>query len=281
VKTLRVCENNVSYRTAGEGRRLVLLHGTNNDGLSCFGSVVNHFADQRQVVTLDYAGCGASTIPDEPLSLEFLVEQVVTVIRDAAVGPVDVLGFSLGAVVAAALAADHSELVTRLVLVGGWAFNDPRHQLIFDTWLRLEALNPELGMRFALALAFSANFLGEFRREQLAQILAQKSPEFARRRIELGRDVDLRDRLPRISAPTLVVGLARDQFIAPDKCRDLARRIAGSSYVELPSGHAVTFEQPSTLVSVVRDFVFDAQNGYGNSNDLTPFARLTSPKETS
>jgi pimeloyl-ACP methyl ester carboxylesterase len=212
--------------------------------------------------------------------LELLVEQAVAVIRAASGNPVDVLGYSLGAVVAAALAAEHPELVSRLVLVGGWASgDDTRHQLVFDTWSRLEASDPDLSLRFALTMAFSADFLGALGRDQVAQILGRKSTESTRWRIELGRDVDIRERLSRVLAPTLVVGLARDHFIAPARCHDLAGRIADSRYTELPCGHAVVFERPDALVSVVRDFLFSTQDG----DPTAPgpgLARRTSHQET-
>jgi hypothetical protein len=43
---------------------LVLLHGSNNDGRTCFGPVVDRFTDRRTEINVDFAGCGASTIPE-------------------------------------------------------------------------------------------------------------------------------------------------------------------------------------------------------------------------
>src|SRR4051812_14980761 len=100
----------VSYEIVGNGPGLVLLHGTNSDGRSSFGNIVDRLSKYRSVIIVDYAGCGSSTIPEGELSLNLLVKQVVAVILDSNVGPVDLLGFSLGAVTAAAVASERPDL---------------------------------------------------------------------------------------------------------------------------------------------------------------------------
>src|SRR4051812_6745154 len=138
MRQLHVTGTTVSYDTAGRGPALVLLHGTTNDGKSGFGHIVDCFTAKRTVVSVDYGGCGASTIPDGPLGLELLVEQVVAVIRAVPAEPVELLGFSLGAVVAGAVAAAYPELIERLVLVAGFvASDDARHQLVLGTCAHL------------------------------------------------------------------------------------------------------------------------------------------------
>ncbi|MEO6921577.1 MAG: alpha/beta hydrolase [Collimonas sp.] len=119
MSTISVAGTTVHYTTSGTGPGLVLVHGTSIGTQANFGHVVERFTDQRQVISPDYAGCGNSTIPPGDLTLDILVEQIAGTIRHAADGPVDLLGDSLGAVVAAATAARYPSLVRRLVLVAG------------------------------------------------------------------------------------------------------------------------------------------------------------------
>lgn len=260
MRTVSVAGSTVAYRRDGEGTGLVLLHGTNSDGESGFGHLVGRFADCRTVITPDYAGSGRSTVPEGPISLDLLVEQAAAVIEDAADEPVDLLGTSLGAVVAAATAATRPDLVRRLVLVAGWASSaDARHQLVFQTWKRLQDLDPGLGTRFGLSLAFSPRFLAELGDERVTRLTARRLPDATDRRIDLGLRIDIEDLLGKIAAPTLVVGLTRDHLVPVQHARALHTAIPGSRYAEIDSGHAVHLEKPEELVRLTRAFLLDVR----------------------
>src|SRR5262249_2264695 len=122
--TVSAGDASVHYEVAGSGPGLVLVHGTQGNGETNWRHLVGRFADARTVITPDYSGSGRTTDGGGELTPESLAEQVGAVAREAADGPVDLLGFSLGAVVAAATAALHPELVRRLVLVAGWAHGE-------------------------------------------------------------------------------------------------------------------------------------------------------------
>lgn len=256
---LDVCGTTVSYERAGSGSGLVLLHGTNADGATSFGHLAPRFHDHRTVIVPDFAGCGASTLPAGELPLDLLVKQVAAVLDDAATGPVDLLGISLGAVVAAAVAAARPSQVRRLVLVAGWSDGeDARHQLVFGTWERLAALDPVLGARFALSLALSPPFLSALGDETLHRMASRAASPDVGRRIGLGLRADIREQLRRITAPTLVVGLTRDHLVPVERSRALYDAIPGSRYAEIDSGHLVTQERPEELSARVREFLLAA-----------------------
>ncbi len=129
----------VHYTTTGAGPGLVMVAGTGLDSQINYGHLVPAFAERRTVVLPDYAGSGATVEPSGPLEVDVLAGQIAAVAERSADGPVDLLGYSLGAVVAAAVAATHTHLVRRLVLVAGWPGpDDARQQLAFDLWQRLE-----------------------------------------------------------------------------------------------------------------------------------------------
>ena len=248
----------VHYTSSGKGPGLVLVHGTSIGAQANFGHVVERFADQRQVISPDYAGCGNSTIPPGDLQLETLVEQIAATIRHASDGPVDLLGDSLGAVVAAATAARYPALVRRLVLVAGWAdSSDARHQMVFGSWARLERLDAELSNRYVMSLAVSPPFLTALGHDRISMFLKQAAPPDTKRRIELGLRIEIRELAKKIAAPTLVVRGAYDYLIPEYQTRALHELIPGSEYAQLESGHAAFLEQPEALVKLVRKFLFD------------------------
>jgi pimeloyl-ACP methyl ester carboxylesterase len=256
--TTIVAGTTVQYTVAGSGPGLVLVAGTGLPAQGNYGHLVDAFAGHT-VVLPDYAGGGETTAPDgEPLTLDLLAEQVAAAARDAVDGPVDLVGYSLGAMVAATVAAHHPDLVRRLVLVAGWPGpDDARHQLAIDLWLRLERTDHDLFNRFLQLSCLSAPFLSGLGEAGVAGLLAGAPPITPGMRLHMELDLvaDVRDLLPKISAPTLVVGLTRDQVVPVERARQVHEAVPGSAYAEIDTGHLVMFERPQEFVEAVRGFL--------------------------
>ncbi|MCP2261792.1 Pimeloyl-ACP methyl ester carboxylesterase [Streptoalloteichus tenebrarius] len=257
--SVRTAGSTVHYEVTGSGPGLVMVHGTGGDGRANFGHLVDRFADARTVITPDYSGSGETTDGGGPLTLDQLVDQVVAATDAVTDEPVDLLGFSLGAVVAAATAAKHPERVRRLVLLAGWLrHDDPRHQLNFDLWRRLGNGEPSLFHRFLTLTGFSPAYLSRLGHQGLAELLANfTTAPGVLRQVDLDLRADIRDRAHLVTAPTLVVGNRQDQMVPVEQTRALHEAIPGSRYAELDSGHLVLFERPDELVALVRDFLLD------------------------
>lgn len=249
--TVSVSAAPVHYDVAGEGPELVLVHGTGGDSLTNFSHLVGGFADRRTVITPDYAGSGGTPLPEGELTLDLLVDQVAATFD----GPADLVGFSLGAVVAAAVAAKHPERIRSLVLIAGWAHgdDDPRLRLGLSFWAKSLESGDFAGT--ASLLAFSPAFMRGWGEEGLAQVLTADPPAGTARQIALDLKVDIRDRLPLITAPTLVIGNTQDYLVPVEHSRELHRLIPGSRYAELDSGHVVVLERPVELTELIREFI--------------------------
>ncbi|UTH76124.1 alpha/beta fold hydrolase [Chromobacterium sp. IIBBL 290-4] len=256
---LAVNHTQVNYSSQGDGPALVLVHGTSVDAQANFGHLAERFADRRRVVLPNYGGNGGSTLPPGPLRLDTLVEQIAAVIDDASPEqPVDLLGDSLGAVVAAAVAARHPQRIRRLILVAGWAnSHDARHQMVFRGWADLLQADNALCNRYAAALALSPAFLSALGEDVITAFLRQTPPPDTLRRVELGLGIDIRNAASAIAAPTLVIAGKQDYLVPAYQTQDLQQRIAGSLYAEVDAGHGVLLEQPDRVVELVRKFLLD------------------------
>ncbi|KAB7843586.1 alpha/beta fold hydrolase [Streptomyces mobaraensis] len=253
-----VRDTRVHYESEGRGPGLVLVHGTGGDAEKVFGNVVPYFADDHTVVRPNLSGSGLTGDNGDPLTLDLVAAQVAGAARAAVDGPVDLLGFSLGAVAAAAVAAEYPGLVRRLVLVAGWSHSTgPRDRFYFETWLKLGRTDRELFKRFSALTGYGASALDDFGHDGLARYLWDPwPPAGVLRQIELGLHVDIRGLLPRITAPTLVVGFADDAMIPIAGSRDLHAAIPGSRLVEVPGqGHMDWFGDPGELASLTRSFL--------------------------
>ncbi|MFF7728605.1 alpha/beta fold hydrolase [Streptomyces sp. NPDC008001] len=243
---------------SGSGPALVLVHGTGSSGAAVnWGQTAPRFTPHRTVITPDLSGTEATLDDGAPLTGEGLAAQVIAVIEDAADGPVDLLGFSMGSTVAATVAALRPDLVRRLILVAGWAHTDSDEYLrsLFTLWHDLGTSDPaSFGCAVAMT-GFSREFLNRIGRAQFEALIPNMPPtEGTLRHIAYDLKVDIRHLLPRIQAPTLVIGGTQDITVPVEHSRALHAAISGSVYAEIDAGHVMLFEQEDAFVKLVTDF---------------------------
>lgn len=256
IRTVDVDGVTVSYRdTAGPGvpdrLPVVLIHGTGGSTTSHFGFIEPMLAVRARVIAVDLAEPAG-----DGLGLDDLVAQVSAVLDDALPGSaVTVLGYSLGAVVAAALAARRTDVVTQLILVAGWLRTDAQQRLRNEVWTELAENAPHALARYSTFCAFGSSFLHARTDEQVRELHVETPPSaFLRKQMRLNRDIDIVADAERITARTLVVGLTEDQMVPRWHSQELFGAIIDARYCELPTGHAVVFERPAQLFALVDEF---------------------------
>ncbi|MCX4245460.1 alpha/beta fold hydrolase [Paraliomyxa miuraensis] len=220
----------------------------------------------RRVIALDLPGGGESDRPEpseaDGYSLSWLAERVDEALGALGVGHCDLLGHSFGGAVALQLASTVPARVRRLVLV------DP---VAFTMELPLEgkmALVPRLGPLLFTQL---------YRRADLRRYLVRafSTPELLDERAvdvywdRLGRDggreagyamllqmtrMDaLRERLPKVNAPALVVWGDRDGLVPVENGERLVELLPHAELAVVEGcGHAVAEERPDALLELVR-----------------------------
>lgn len=249
----------VHYSQEGEGPALLLLHGTGGDGFSHWGPLQRHLAGHTRLCP-DFSGSGQTRDDQQALTLDELVAQALAVIDHSGHERVAVAGYSLGAVVAAALAARYPERVAQLLLVAGFAGgDDARSQLQFGLWRDLAALDTEVMARFLLLTGAHPNWLAQQPAAQLQKRI-QAVVRFTqwpgmRRQIALDSELDIRHELARITAPTLCITGSHDQMVPAYASDVLAHGIAGARSQVIEAGHLLPLEQPEALAAAIRHFL--------------------------
>lgn len=256
----------VAYRRDGDGPPLVLVHGTGGDAESNWGAMLDRFAAEWTVIRPEYSGSGATADDGRPLDLAFLAAQVLAAATAAGAERFHLVGFSLGAAVAARLAADHPARVRSLVLAAGFAASDDaRLRLEFALWRDLVGRDRATLARLLLLTGFSPEFLSGLGvvglERAVAEVLATTDWDGMARQIDLDLDLDVWDALPRIVAPTLAIGCALDHMVPPAHARALAAAIPGARYAELPTGHLAPMERPGAFSEVVAAFLREVSGG--------------------
>jgi pimeloyl-ACP methyl ester carboxylesterase len=255
--------NVLDHLAVGEGPGVILIHGTGAEAAGNWGALIEAMSDRYRIVAPNLPGAGATPAPDGPLDLDDLVARVLTTARAAGLEHFHLVGHSFGAVIAAAVEAHEPGEVDSLVLHAGWVTSGPRERVMFELWDLLLRADPALLARELVLTAMGPDLLGRFDDQQLAELIEGFTAALDKRilpQIELDGRIDLRDRLDRISAPTLAFASAFDRIIPPHHQRELADAIAGARYVEVPGGHGLPIENPALFVSTIADFVDEQQS---------------------
>jgi pimeloyl-ACP methyl ester carboxylesterase len=118
------------YEIRGSGRPLVLLHGgLLTIGLS-FGPLLEPLAASRQVIAVELQGHGHTADTGRPMTIEALAGDIVALLDHLRIAEADLFGFSLGGLVAFAVALGAPTRVGRLIAASADAHRPPGRESV-------------------------------------------------------------------------------------------------------------------------------------------------------
>ena len=218
-----------------------------------------------RVITFDKPGTGLSDPVEGVPTLEERMEDLTAVLDAAGAERAALFGVSEGAPMSALFAATYVDRVAALVMYGSyakgsWADDYPwaptneqaaaGAELIEEGWgqgIWLDALAPSFRADPPLARLWA-------RYERQAA-----SPAMAKAISRLATEVDVRDVLPAISVPTLVLHRTGDMSWPVDGARYIAEHIAGARLVELDGNDHFPFAgDVGALIDEIESFVTGA-----------------------
>ena len=115
-KTVKAGQGRIGYRSVGTGRPLVMIMGLSGTMDAWAPAFVDELAKHRRVIVFDNEGIRKTTLGKGTLSIRRMGDDTASLIRALKLKRPDVLGWSMGGMIAQSLARRHPELVRRLVL---------------------------------------------------------------------------------------------------------------------------------------------------------------------
>lgn len=251
----------VAHTVSGSGPGLVLLHGAGASKDITWGFLTDRLADRFTLVAPDLPGAGGTVDDGAPLQYRQLVDQVLGV-ADATVGrPFHLLGYSLGAHLAAAVASDAPDAARSLTTIAGWIRPDAYMGLEFDLWQRLFSASRETFARFAVLTGSHPAYLADASPADVQGLVDTFVPILAdgtARQAEFITRTDLSTALAAITAPTHVVGLTADRQVPLAHSHRLHAAIDGAVLTEVDAGHIAPWQHPDDLTAAVESFLATA-----------------------
>lgn len=254
------------YRTQGQGAPLLHIHGS-AFGHRNFEKLTPHMARHFEVIDFDLPGYGDSRGGTPPRDMGDIAEQVRLLIRALGHERVNVHGTSFGAMIALTLAAQHPEVIDRLVLSCFLARYDNAARMMRQTWKRAAR---DSGMAAVADLTSVAGFARGFydqpgAQDQLAamrEAFSHTTPEAFIAGTETIERSDLSPLASRVRQPTLLLAGAEDNM-TPFKPADsgvgfeqIRTLIPDNRLVVLPDcGHYLVIEQPELACAEIVRFI--------------------------
>ena len=260
VRTVATKLGTVAYRVIGNGPPLVMIMGYAGTMETWDPRLVDALAQRYRVVIFDNAGLGGTQARPAPLSVDAMANQTSALITALGLRRPDVLGWSMGSMIAQALAVLHPDQVNRLVLAASYPGNGtavrPSQQAINDL---NEGGQQALGVLFPAGQAGAANAYTAATSsyppapaDPPAVVTAQA------RAIDAwwaGQDpAGARDAT--ISAPTLIADGTEDQLDPAANSHTLAGLISGAKLTFYPdAGHAFLFQDQAAFTPQIESFL--------------------------
>lgn len=246
-------------RQLGTGPDLVLVHGWALS-LEVWEPVIESLAEDFRLTLVDLPGHGGSPMQGR-FTVDTTVDLLVSVIPQGSV----LLGWSLGGMMALALAARFPARISKLVLVAG-------NSCFVSTADRPLGMAPEVltqlgtdltkNYRDTIAKFLAASTLGAkdgpaLLRRLIRHLSTAPEPDINALRdgLEVLRTVDLRPQLPYVSCPTLIILGERDMLVPVAVGNEYMQALADPRLEIIPgAGHAPFLSHPEQFVQLIKDF---------------------------
>ena len=251
----------MGYRDVGHGRPVLLIGGSGSSMDNWEPSFVDTLAARHRVIVFDNAGVGDTASLPSPLTIAEMAGQTSALITALGLHRPALLGWSMGGMIAQALAVLRPDQVSRLILAGSQPGDGralPIPQSVLDE-LGSTDVNTVIGLLFpsdqqAAGLAY---FEAIFQYQGFyAAPAAAASAQLTASLNWIAGDERAGHLDGRIIAPTLVADGTQDVFNPVRNDVVLAHSIRGARLVLYPdAGHGFLFQDASSFLPLVEKFL--------------------------
>jgi pimeloyl-ACP methyl ester carboxylesterase len=228
-----------------------------------------------RLIIFDKRGTGMSDNVEGGFSLEARMDDVRAVMDAAGSERTAIVGVSEGVPMSILFAATYPERVGAMVLYGGfartlWAPDYPWGDSEAEYVQEIADERSRLGQPGILeenARSGSPNASSDEIAAMGRYFRYGASPGAYAALDKMNMGIDVRDILPVVNVPTLVLHFAEDPWVSVQQGRYVAERIPGSTYLELPGRcHIPSLAEADTLSDAIEEFLLEtwATDGWAN-----------------
>lgn len=254
-KQFSYADTQLTYHEIGQTSAhptLILIHGTGGNTHKHFNYIFPMLGIHQRVLSIDLY-----TSDNADLKLKDFSDQVEALIQHAVAEDelISVVGYSLGAVIAAQVTANLKQRISRLILLAGWVKTSSVQQLRNTIWQQLFTEQSKALPHFVNYCLYSDHYLSVRNEQQVLDLARFVIPSVAAaKQRKMNDHIDISSILADISADTLIVACHEDRMIPLAQAKRLFASIDRSRYIEIHSGHALHIEAPAEVIQLINQF---------------------------
>jgi pimeloyl-ACP methyl ester carboxylesterase len=255
--------NGTAYEVHGpaDAPVILLIHGLGLTRGSTWQPMLPALSAEFRVVAYDLCGHGETALPEKPVSLTLLSEQVILLMDELGIASAALVGFSLGGMINRRCAMDHPDRVSALVILNSPHERGEEQQRLVEERARdTSAGGPAANIDATLARWFTEGFRRDHADKVAAVkgvVLANDHTNYAAHRQVLAEGVkELIRPDPPITHPALVMTCENDTGSTPVMSRAIGSEIEGSEVIIVPAlQHLGLIEQPGAFSGPIIDYL--------------------------
>lgn len=248
-------------RDDGSGQPVLFIQGLGVDHRGWAG-VTRPLSSRSRCISFDSRDVGRSATVEAPYDVLDMAADALGLLDALAIDRADIVGTSMGGVIAQEIAVRHPERVRKLVLITTYTSGDPRGTAIFEGQALLRrTLSRE---EYCRATFWSVYSHQDYRRDGFIETMIARTagndlwqPQDAyERHVRAVLSANTEGRLGAIAAPTLILGGSED-ILTPMRFSALLAREIPDARLEVieGAGHGMIWSHPDAVVDRVGRFL--------------------------
>ena len=279
LKKVHVGDIDIAYKMFGKGDPIILHNGA-GDGMDAWDpALLNILSSNHTVIVFDSRGIGNTTAGTKPYSIKLLANDTAGLMDALKIQKANVLGYSLGTLIAQQFAITHPDRVSSVILIAGTCggkvsipkpaefmklqsefVNISKNNLTIPQELLKSNANATLGPGWIKLHPESLDVPANLTAQQLAP---NTSPETMKKQSDAAfawmatNWNGACDDLAKIAKPTLAITGIDDNFIIPHaNSLIIASKVPGAWLVQIKdAAHAIVTQYPEKLGNVIETFL--------------------------
>ena len=254
-------KNQLYYEEHGSGPPLVLIAGLASDSQSWL-PIIGPLSEHFRVIVFDNWGTGRSPLDNTGITIEQMADDCLKLINHLNFSSVHLLGHSMGGMIAMNLAANHPEVVNKLVLEATSPKINRRNMELFNDWSEYlkSGMDKRLWFKNLFYWIFSPTF---FEDEQMLNQALQLSLDYPYpqpdesfdNQVKAVSEFDATEEIHKIKAPTLVVNGENDLLFRGSETKNIFAEIGDKREVVIKgAAHSIHMEKPEQFTEQVIEF---------------------------